>query len=722
MKHFIRKIIALLLSESIVIFSVPMIHSQAAQEMWLDGEENGFKYSINLNYGYTVITGYTEITGYDVDKGVVEIPSEILGNPVTTIGTRAFIGCGHTDEYYHANDIPSEETHGCSGCGIKEIIIPDSVTTIEAEAFYDCESLTKIHFPSGLKDFYGNREGFSGDAIGYASWIMGCDSLRELTISEDNPYYQSKNGIIYSKDGKTIGPVPPAIPFDSVDFDGITAIGAYAFCCRESEEKEFVIPKQITSIGAYAFFGCCEEDYWANFDEETSVNIQLNEGLTSIGDYAFSNIGYLREMELPDSLLTLGKAAFSSTSLESMTIPSKVTVIPDSLFKECFGLETVILPEGITEIGEYAFYGPQEMTSIQLPSTLKTIGAHAFQFYGVPDYEEGLLYINIPDSVEYIGEYAFSGNEHMTSCKLPNSITKIEPYTFYDSGLKSIRIPEGVTEIGERAFRENHLTSVKLPETLRKIDNEAFAYGFVYDWYVGTRSVIIPDNVTEIGAEAFISCYLGDIKLPENLTSCGLQAFGGNCLSAIEFPEGIEILNVPYVMGNENINRIYLPRSLKELSPLAIAKDGYGACHIVNAPYDVDSYEFYNLVMVEDIYFAGTEQEWNALTKDWDFEEYNTDPSVMDNVTVHFNATVGSDVKGDVNADGVFNVADVVMMQRWLLGKGRLVNWEAGDLCQDNIINVFDLCIMKRMMPTFKATITNPIWNAETRTIGRCDL
>lgn len=356
-----------------------MIHSQAAQEMWLDGEENGFKYSINLNYGYTVITGYTEITGYDVDKGVVEIPSEILGNPVTTIGLRAFRGCGHTDEYYHANDIPSEETHGCSGCGIKEIIIPDSVTTIEAEAFYDCESLTKIHFPSRLKDFYGNREGFSGDAIGYASWIMGCDSLRELTISEDNPYYQSKNGIIYSKDGKTIGPVPPAIPFDSVDFDGITAIGDFAFCCRESEEKEFVIPEQITSIGAYAFFGCCYEEYWVNFDEETSVNIQLNEGLTSIGDYAFSNIGYLREMELPDSLLTLGKAAFSSTSLESMTIPSKVTVIPDSLFKECFGLETVILPEGITEIGEYAFYGPQEMTSIQLPSTLKTIGAYAFQ-------------------------------------------------------------------------------------------------------------------------------------------------------------------------------------------------------------------------------------------------------------------------------------------------------------------------------------------------------
>lgn len=422
-------------------------------------------------------------------------------------------------------------------------------------------------------------------------------------------------------------------------------------------------------------------------------------------------------MELPNSLLTLGKAAFSSTSLESMTIPSKVTVIPDSLFKECLSLETVILPEGITEIGEWAFYGPQEMTSIQLPSTLKTIGAYAFQFYGVPDYEEGLSYINIPDSVEDIGEYAFYGNQYLSFVKLSKNISKIEPYTFLDCGLESITIPEGVTEIGEGAFRQNHLTSVKLPETLRKIDNEAFAYGFVYDFKIGTRSVMIPDHVTEIGAFAFADCELGDIKLPENLISCGFSAFQNNMLSAIEFPEGIENLTAPTIMGNENINRIYLPRSLKELSPLAIAKNGDYYQVVQSEPYDVNSYRFYNIGMVDDIYFAGTEEEWNALTKDWDFEEYNTDPSVMDNVTVHFNATVGSDVKGDVNADGVFNVADVVMMQRWLLGKGRLVNWKAGDLCQDNIINVFDLCIMKRMMPTFKTTITNPIWNAETRTI-----
>ena len=55
-------------------------------------------------------------------------------------------------------------------------------------------------------------------------------------------------------------------------------------------------------------------------------------------------------------------------------------------------------------------------------------------------------------------------------------------------------------------------------------------------------------------------------------------------------------------------------------------------------------------------------------------------------------------VIGDVNADGVFNVADVVMMQKWLLCSDDLTDWKAGDLCEDNVINVFDLCLMKQML------------------------
>ena len=111
----------------------------------------------------------------------------------------------------------------------------------------------------------------------------------------------------------------------------------------------------------------------------------------------------------------------------------------------------------------------------------------------------------------------------------------------------------------------------------------------------------------------------------------------------------------------------------------------------------------------------------NVLSIMWIYSKYNTDPSVMDNVTVHFNATVGTDVEGDVNADGIFSIADLVMMQRFLLHQGRLIDWNAGDLYEDAIINIIDLCLMKEKywntLPHLRADITNPVWNAENRTI-----
>lgn len=55
-------------------------------------------------------------------------------------------------------------------------------------------------------------------------------------------------------------------------------------------------------------------------------------------------------------------------------------------------------------------------------------------------------------------------------------------------------------------------------------------------------------------------------------------------------------------------------------------------------------------------------------------------------------------ISGDVNADGAFNTADIVMMQKWLLNIGSLIDWKAGDLCEDQVINGFDLCIMKQKM------------------------
>lgn len=61
-------------------------------------------------------------------------------------------------------------------------------------------------------------------------------------------------------------------------------------------------------------------------------------------------------------------------------------------------------------------------------------------------------------------------------------------------------------------------------------------------------------------------------------------------------------------------------------------------------------------------------------------------------------AVSDEEVAGDVNADGKFDIADIVMMQKWILCSGDLTDWKAGDLCKDNIIDAFDLCVMRSML------------------------
>ena len=127
-----------------------------------------------------------------------------------------------------------------------------------------------------------------------------------------------------------------------------------------------------------------------------------------------------------------------------MTIPPKVTVIPDSLFEECLNLESVTLPNGITEIGKRAFYGPLYLTSIHLPSSLKKIDDYAFCFFQSRQFSK-LTSIAIPDSVEYIGEHAFEGNGNLKSVTLSKNMKKIEAYAFSECGINSLEIPAGVT-------------------------------------------------------------------------------------------------------------------------------------------------------------------------------------------------------------------------------------------------------------------------------------
>lgn len=169
-------------------------------------------------------------------------------------------------------------------------------------------------------------------------------------------------------------------------------------------------------------------------DYENQIKtVIIEDGITSIGDHAFSNCRNMTSVSIPNSVTSISDYAFYDCQLlASLSLPDSITKIPNELCADCHKLTTVKLPSRVTSIGESAF----SCTALQS--------------------------INIPESVTSIGAWAFSAT-NLTSVVIPASITRIEYGTFYcSSSLSNVTIPASVKFIDKNAFLSTKLTSVTI--------------------------------------------------------------------------------------------------------------------------------------------------------------------------------------------------------------------------------------------------------------------
>ena len=222
----------------------------------------------------------------------------------------------------------------------------------------------------------------------------------------------------------------------------------------------------------------------------------------------------------------------------NVVIPAYFEYIPAYAFYGYDGLLSIDIPDSVTAIGKYAFERCENLKSVKFSenANLKTIGSNAFAGCS------SLTSIEIPDSVTEIGDDAFYKCENLESVKLPKNLKTIGYSAFAGcSSLTLIDIPDSVTEIEWDAFENcKNLKSVKLSENLRTIGWNAFA---------GCSSLTlidIPDSVTEIGDDAFSHCEnLESVKLPKNLQTIGRSAF--KCCSSlleIKIPDSVMEIGV----------------------------------------------------------------------------------------------------------------------------------------------------------------------------------
>ena len=213
---------------------------------------------------------------------------------------------------------------------IRDLVIPNSVTSIENYAFYKCSGLTSVTIPNSVTSIGKNA-------------FFECSGLTSVHISDIATWCKIS---LYSN------------PLSY----------AHHLYLGEEEVKDLVIPSSVTSIGDYAFDGC---------SGLTSVTIP--DSVTSIGDCTFRNCSGLTSVTIPNSVTSIGGWAFYECSgLISATIGYSVTNIGKEAFYNCSGLTSVTIPNSVTSIGSGAFEGCGGLTSVTIGSGVKNIYSQAF--------------------------------------------------------------------------------------------------------------------------------------------------------------------------------------------------------------------------------------------------------------------------------------------------------------------------------------------------------
>ncbi len=642
-----------------------------------------------------VIEDGVKTIGKSAFKNHTALTNVTIASSVTTLYNEAFAGCTALEAVYVTDldcwvqiafyDIYSNPLYFAhnlyeNGTLITDPMISEGVTRVNKFAFAGCRDLRSIELP------------FSLTHIG-SECFAGCSSLERLVVpfvgfnsNDKSSFYlgqwfgkeEYENSTAVSQNGTTYY-FPAGLT--EVTVTAADSLSPHVF--YNTAIPIINLPDHMTSIGRFSFTG-------STLPEE----FELPSMLTTIDEYAFYGCKLPENFMLPSTLTTIGNFAFSKSSLTQITIPESVTTISKYAFESCNSLTHIYMEDGLTEegfavIGPYAFSGCAKLSYIQFSNTLKWIESDAFQNC------DALKTVTIPSNVTGLGTYAFAYCDALEHISVQASINVLTQQLCYKCpSLRSFEIADNITEIGYEAFYGcDALTEVVIPGTVKKVGSSAF-YGCNNLQYITLEEgveelgnsafgaanplrVILPESLTTVGSNCFriysgvpigVFYYMGTEEQFEALTNNGtivhptrtfyevdtdyvldgyslysldgktLHCYGGTSESYL-IPETFESVDTEAFCRMEALKTLYWPSSMPVIGENVLAEILFGgsreSLQTLYLPVTVTAIADNALKCrdsLTDIYYAGSEEQWNAITIG------TTGNTILETATIHFNS------------------------------------------------------------------------------------
>lgn len=324
--------------------------------------------------------------------------------------------------------------------------------------------------------------------------------------------------------------------------------------------------------------------------------VVLEDGVTSVGAYAFSGLTNLTSATLPSLSYIDSQAFYQCTGLEEVSLVHTYR-LGRNAFNGCTSLAQIDLPSNLQTIEDYAFASCTSLTSVTLPNYLMTLGDQPFayctnleqiqisssnNYFSIDD--RGILYdktkdrlieapcalegeFTIPDSVDTIDAHAFDSCWKLTGVTLNSSVTRLEASTFREcTALTDVHMGYTLTYIGDYCFAYcESLEDVSIGIDVTSVGNQAFLK------CTGLKSVYVPSGVRSIGRHAFSGCTaLEEISLPDSVKTLESSCFYNCCsLKSIKLPSGLTQILSDTFAGCASLESITLPDTVTSIGSFA---------------------------------------------------------------------------------------------------------------------------------------------------------